>query len=195
MSACGRGNFRASEKLRAAAAHISFCSLLPRTSCSQHFLLKAAMKRPARRGRRAAASGGQAKQKQGQRTQKKPAAAQNQSFPSRCVADGRSCWSAAKDDQEGLSMRGMATASKLRTSWPRSAQDLKPKALHLAGRPAVTVQVFLLWGKPKASLSAQSAVALRKKCVGHRHKRPRSLHVLCDPLRVFSGCHSVVLEP
>ena len=81
MSACGRGNFRAPAQKSCGQlpARMSFCSLLPRACClSAAFFVaasesKAAMKRPATRG--------QAMQKQGQRTQKKPAAAQNQKLP------------------------------------------------------------------------------------------------------------------
>ncbi|CAJ1377022.1 unnamed protein product [Effrenium voratum] len=107
------------------------------------------MKRPATRG--GVASGGQAMQKQGQRTQKKPAAAQNQKLPeplrrrvdwSRVTAaqllECREDYQDAKAYNAGHghgvpSYREYARSHFLAT---QRAQDLEPKTLrqHLAGR-------------------------------------------------------------
>ncbi|CAJ1381034.1 unnamed protein product [Effrenium voratum] len=111
------------------------------------------MKRPATRGgvAGAAASGGQAMQKQGQRTQKKPAAAQNQKLSeplrrrvdwSRVTAaqllECREDYQDAKAYNAGHghgvpSYREYARSHFLAT---QRAQDLKPEALrqNLAGR-------------------------------------------------------------
>ena len=144
MSACGRGN-SARPRRKACGqlpARMSFCSLLPRpAACPQHFLLaasesKAAMKRPATRGgvAGAAASGGQRMQKQNQRTQKKPAAAQNRKLPEPlCRRVGWSRVTAAQllecreDYQDAKAYNAMATACQVTrstlaaTSLPRSA--------------------------------------------------------------------------